>query len=430
MKVKINQQNLKKINEYREFRESLGKSKNTVKTDINAIKKLGKHLGKINFEKVNEKHTQSLFTEIKDFILRDHYASKINCFYKWLCKLDDKERHPAMKWYKYSKRSERERQKDPYLKAKFIDPEEYTKIIQHVKMDLRMSALYETMYISGARPDEVCKMKLEHVINDNGKISIIVTDSKSIPREIPLTEKPNLLLRWYENHPYKDDKKAWLFISLDRRFKNRHIQAGSVSDKFHKLIKELKLKDTLILYSFRKTRATIMFGQGYDDKEMGSLFGWKPHTVIERRNEYDLRGMEDLKAKIFQKTKSYKPREQLEEDVLKIDDVSNEVKRLKLELEFTRKLQRKTLKMFTELKLNELKNKKDKKSQKMKVKLEGHLKLIEEPESFEDFEKKIESKLDIDTKKGEVRLKSSDHKQKEKENMDRKPGHKRLKEKQ
>jgi hypothetical protein len=117
-----------------------------------------------------------------------------------------------------------------------------------------------------------------------------------------------------ENHPYKDNKNAWIFISLDRRFKNRHITVNSLSEKFKKMIKELDVKQTLILYSFRKTRATIMFDQDYDDKEMGDLFGWKPYTVIEMRKEYVLRDFEDLKNKIFEKAEIYTTREQLEQE--------------------------------------------------------------------------------------------------------------------
>jgi len=310
----LNKINQSIIEKYKKHRFSLGKANNTVKTDINAITKFAKHIKNKSFKNANEDDSKTFFIEIKNFIMRDHYASRIICFYKWLLKLNDDERPPIMEWYRYSKTNERERQKDPYLKATLIEPEEYKKIIQHVKMDMRMSSLYETLYLSGARPNEICNMKIEDVINDKGKISIIVRDSKSLPREIPLTEKPSLLLRWLENHPNKENKKGWLFISLDRRFKNRNILASSVSDKFKKLVKYLKLKNTLILYSFRKTRATIMFNQDYDDKEMGLLFGWKPHTVIDRRNEYDLRGLEDLKDKIFRKAEKYKTREELEEE--------------------------------------------------------------------------------------------------------------------
>ena len=311
---KITKNNLEIINSYKMHRYSLGKAKNTVDADINAIRKLAKSIGNKNFKDVKEDDLKEFFVDIKNFILRDHYSSRIICFYKWLFKLKDDERPEIMKWYKYSKNSERERQKDPNIKKELILPEEYAKIIQKVKMDLRISALYETLYLSGARPDEVCNMKIEDVINDEGKISIVVNKSKSIPREIPLTEKPNLLIRWLENHPNKDNKKAWLFPTLDRRFKDRHIIASSVSEKFKNLIRQIDVKKTLILYSFRKTRATIMFNQGYDDKEMGQLFGWKPHTVIDRRQQYDLRGLEDLKKKIFQKAEVYKTRKELEEE--------------------------------------------------------------------------------------------------------------------
>jgi len=337
----IKNDNLQTIEKYKKHRYSLAKRKNTVDTDVNAIRKLGKKIKNKDFQDLKEEDLKEFFIDIKDFIIRDHYASRIICFYKWFFKLKDDERPEIMKWYKYSKTSDRERQKDPNIKKELITAGEYKEIIQKVKMDLRISALYETLYLSGARPDEICNMSIEDVINDGGKISIIVNKSKSIPREIPLTEKPSLLLRWLENHPYKENKKAWLFISLDRRFKNRPITASSLSTKFKELKKQLDVKQTLILYSFRKTRATIMFNQGYDDKEMGLLFGWKPHTVIDRRNQYDLRGLEDLKNKIFQKAEAYKTREQLEEENRElveeqkdmIEDLKEKVELLEKEIE-------------------------------------------------------------------------------------------------
>jgi integrase len=331
---KINNSNLKIIADYQKHRFSLGKADNTVKTDINAIKKLAKFANNKNLKGLNESDLKTFFIPVKNFIMRDHYASRIICFYKWLYSLNYDDRPELMKWYQYSKTSQRERQKDPNIKKELMTKEEYSKIIQAVKMDIRMSALYETLYLSGARPDEVCNMKIQDVINEEGKISIIVNKSKSLPREIPLIEKPNLLLRWLENHPYKENKESWLFISLDRRFKDRHILAGSVTEKFNKLIKKLDVKQTLILYSFRKTRATIMFNQGYDDKEMGLIFGWKPHTVIDRRQQYDLRGLDDLKNKIFQKADIYKTRKQLEEENEKIFKTQQEeINNLKIQLQ-------------------------------------------------------------------------------------------------
>lgn len=308
----VNKHNSEIIEKYVIHRTSLGDAKTTVSTNLYHMRKLAKHLREKNFEEMTEDDLKSLFLKEKHFIHRDHLASNIMRFEKWLLKLKDNERPENMKWYRYSTVSQREKQRDPNVKAQLLETEEYAKIIQHVKMDLRISALYEALWLSGARPNEICTMKIKDVINEKGKISIIVTDSKTIPREIPLLEKPSLLLRWCENHPNKDNNKVWLFPSQGHNSKESHIKPRSLSEKFRHMVKALELKETLILYSFRKTRATIMFTQGYDDKEMGMLFGWKPHTVIERRGEYDLRGMDELKAKIFQKAELYKPREQLE----------------------------------------------------------------------------------------------------------------------
>ena len=41
----------------------------------------------------------------------------------------------------------------------------------------------------------------------------------------------------------------------------------------------------------------------YDDTEIAQFFGWKPHTVVDRRQQYDLRGFDELKEKIQGKNK-------------------------------------------------------------------------------------------------------------------------------
>jgi len=69
--------------------------------------------------------------------------------------------------------------------------------------------------------------------------------------------------------------------------------------------KDLKLKQTLKVKSFRKTRATTVFTDSkLNDKDIGKIFGWEPHTVIMRRQQYDLTNIDDLKAKYCKPSKS------------------------------------------------------------------------------------------------------------------------------
>ena len=86
----------------------------------------------------------------------------------------------------------------------------------------------------------------------------------------------------------------------------KQLAYSSIGDQFRTIKKYTNIKKSLSIHCFRKTRATMMFsartkdgGIIYDDKEMGQYFGWKSHTVIKRRLQYDLRNYDDFKDKIF-----------------------------------------------------------------------------------------------------------------------------------
>jgi len=100
---------------------------------------------------------------------------------------------------------------------------------------------------------------------------------------------------------------------------------------------------------FRKTRATIYFSdtvtddgkkfKKYDDKEIGLIFGWKPSTVVQRREEYDKNSFEDLKTKIFlqsEKVDSYESLKQenqkiktdYKEKLIELENTQNDLKAL------------------------------------------------------------------------------------------------------
>jgi hypothetical protein len=88
-------------------------------------------------------------------------------------------------------------------------------------------------------------------------------------------------------------------------------------------------------HDFRKTRATIMFRENIDDLMMAKYFGWEVETVAERRRQYDLRGYDELKKKMFktvEKPPSYKELEKQRDVLVKnlqkeISDLKNELKK-------------------------------------------------------------------------------------------------------
>jgi len=295
------------IEEYKKFRETNSKMENTIKGDINALNQLIKYTKGKNIDKINEKDTINFIGSLNSIGTKVQYATRLIRFYRWFERLGKRKRPKNMDWFEYPSKDQIIKRRDPDVKKHLITDDEYKKIIQFCGDESKWGALFEMLYLSGGRPDEVNKMKLKDVeIDSNNKVTVTLENSKTIPRKVPLPETPNMLIRWLAYHPLKENPEAPLFPSFNHKNYLKHMVTVAINRKFDTIKKYLKLKETLTPHCYRKTRATIMFSSRnpvYDDTEIGQFFGWKPHTVVERRQQYDLRDFDDLKEKIQGKNK-------------------------------------------------------------------------------------------------------------------------------
>ena len=207
-----------------------------------------------------------------------------------------------MEWYEFQTMQQKEKLKDPNAKEKyFITRQEYEKLIQ-TSTDIQEKALWEILYLSGARPSEILSMAIGHVQDNGDGFIISVPESKTRPRKIPLNEFPEYLRLWLEKHPYNGQMEKPLWIKKKYRTKQwMPMNYASVREIFYRAIKAAKIKQTLTLKSFRKTRATLMFSdteKNYKDSEIALFFGWSNNAVGQRRCDYDLTGFNDLLKKV------------------------------------------------------------------------------------------------------------------------------------
>jgi len=308
--VGINNSNKATVLRYENFRLKVQrKSVQTIRNEANTLRKLARLLRKKEFKDATEQDLLSFFENkkiVKSDNSRDLYGAHIIKFYNWLLELKRKKRPDIMEWFEYQTASQRQKKYDPNRKEKrFITRKEYD-ALQKWTVDQQEKALWETLYLSGARPSEICSMRIDSLKELEGGYEITVYDSKTKPRNIPLVEHPEHLLRWIEHHPYQDDKQHALWLSKSTRKMNNPMVADVVNVKLKKAIERAGIKTTITPHCFRKTRATIMFTQKskddgliFTDKEISLHFGWQLASVPLRREEYDLTNQDDLRKKVF-----------------------------------------------------------------------------------------------------------------------------------
>jgi len=342
----INKENRAVIDKYAYHREFvMNKANSTANNEKRTLMKLANFLRNIEFKDATKKNIQDFFAKDITVNSRDLYAGHIIVFYRWLLNLDELERPEVMKWFKFLTQDQKDRLKDPNAKEKyFITREEYDKLLDSSFEALgQEQALWECMFLSGGRPNEIVNMKLNDVKEDNGNITVTLKKSKTIPRNVPLPEPAHLLYRWVQNHPLRDkEENPALWLSLSRRDYMKPLVEHSLNAKLDKACKRADIKH-LSPHMFRKTRATIYFMDAvtdegkrfkkYDDKEIGMIFGWKPSTVIMRRREYDLTDYEDLREKIFAKSARVETIDEIKEDRDRLIKDKNEIEELKKQME-------------------------------------------------------------------------------------------------
>ena len=194
------------------------------------------------------------------------------------------------------------------------------------------NAIWETLYLSGIRPTELLSMKIEDVKTENGITSISVPESKTFPRTIPLPEAPRYLLQYKENHPRRDNKKAWLWFPFKNTTIDKPLQYDNLkNERFSKMIKDLGLKPTLNLKSFRKTRATLIFNsKKLQLIEIAKIMGWTTETVVKRQEEYMLTNNDEIIKKYCTETYTEPTQSQLKDIQSEtIKKLTNEIDKLK-----------------------------------------------------------------------------------------------------
>ncbi|VVB60299.1 Tyrosine recombinase XerC [uncultured archaeon] len=308
---KKNQETIQEYVKYKTIQKTL--SLKAQRNISQALRKLANYLKERSLKDATKKDLMSFFGDEKIINQhnrsRDSYAVLIIPFYRWVEGIEDKTRPSVMKWFVNQSKSQTRRYLDPNRKEKdLITREDYEKIITASNDAYGQDkALWETMYLSGARPNETAQLKIKDVEEEKegekiGNYSIVIDqgNSKTIPRKIPLSEQPYNLIRWIGNHPLKDNKEASLWMSLKTSEKIDTQNGEFITRRFNVLKKKVSIKKTLLPKSFRKTRATILFeDKNYNDGDIAKIMGWTPQTVAQRRIEYDLTDFDDLKKKVF-----------------------------------------------------------------------------------------------------------------------------------
>jgi len=201
-------------------------------------------------------------------------------FFKWLYGVDDKYRKPdVVKGLKH----------DPKAYDKNIDPSDLltdkeVKQIVEVCDNPRDKALIMGLYDAGCRISELLSSNIEHVIFEGDSCFIYLPQSKTKPRRVGLLFAVPHIKNWLENHPFRNNKKAPLFIS----FTGKRLGSDSTLYILKKLAKRAGINKKINNHHFRHVSISNDRARGLKDHFIRQRHGLKKGSnILERYSWFD-----------------------------------------------------------------------------------------------------------------------------------------------
>lgn len=197
----------------------------------------------------------------------------LRTFYKWL--LGDDEEYPRNVRFLKTTRPDKDRiPTDQLVTTADMD----ALLTAHVNP--RDKAMLAVLYESGLRAGELCALRIRNAERDEYGFRLV------LPRDAPglktgarvvrifYEESGQHLFNWLEQHPFRGDPDAPLFVGFSYRNPGAALRPSSLHHFVVKAGQRAKLAKHINPHLFRHTAATQRAGLGWTEAQMRAFFGW------------------------------------------------------------------------------------------------------------------------------------------------------------
>lgn len=210
----------------------------------------------------------------KDYTEHTKHDHKVilKIFYRWLRGMEKEDGYPEeVKWIKITMKNKNRLPED------ILSQEEIESMAKSTD-NLRDKAFVLTLYESGCRVGELLTLKIKHVDFDDYGAILMVT-GKTGDRRVRIIASEPELRQWMDNHPFKNNREAYLWIVLGTRNKFDVMSYTAVNHLLRRLAKRAKVKKHINPHSFRHARATHLASK-LTEAQLKQLFGWVQGSEI------------------------------------------------------------------------------------------------------------------------------------------------------
>ena len=246
------------------FSRSLSKAR--VVKYLDTLERIAKLLGK-PFQKTSKEDIALLVREIeeKDYTdwTKHDYKLILRVFYRWLRKTE--EFPEEVKWIKLKVG------KGHLLPEEILTEEEIKKLAE-CATNIRDKAFILILYESGCRIGEILSLRIRNVQFDNYG-AILLVSGKTGDRRVRVIASAPKLASWIENHPFKKDIDAPLWINLSINNRNGVFSYGACKAMLKDVAEKAGVRKRIYPHLFRHSRATFL-ANFLTEAQLKQHFGW------------------------------------------------------------------------------------------------------------------------------------------------------------
>jgi site-specific recombinase XerD len=191
------------------------------------------------------------------------YKVVIKIFYRWLRRTED---YPEeVKWIKASFR------RHSMLPEEILTEDDIKKLVE-CAFSLRDKAFILALYESGCRIGEVLSLRIRNVqFDDYG--AVLIVSGKTGDRRVRIIVSAPKLASWMENHPFKENVDAPLWVNSGVRNRNDRFSYAAAKAMLKEVAKKAGLKKRIYPHLFRHSRATFL-ANFLTEAQLKQHFGW------------------------------------------------------------------------------------------------------------------------------------------------------------
>jgi integrase/recombinase XerD len=156
-------------------------------------------------------------------------------------------------------------------------PKEIQAVLQ-IAHNPRDHALVSMLWESGGRIAELGNLQLQHVTRATHGFTLDLT-GKTGKRSILLIASAPSLAAWLNNHPFRHDPAAPLWVHYQYADRPRHIGYNTIRKLLQRHFQRAGITKRIYPHLFRHSRATYVLASGLmTEAQAKAYFGWTPST--------------------------------------------------------------------------------------------------------------------------------------------------------